>query len=67
MLSVLAIRSVPRYREYFERRVREGKGKMHILVAVGRKLLSALYAMLKKGVPYDPNWEENSRLALASR
>lgn len=67
MLSVLAIRSVPRYREYFERRVREGKGKMHILVAVGRKLLSALYAMLKKGVPYDPNWEENSRLALARR
>lgn len=38
---------------------------MHILVAVGRKLLSALYAILKRGVPYDPNWEENSRLAMA--
>lgn len=65
MLSVLAIRMVPRYREYFVRRVSEGKAKMHILVAVGRKLLSALYAILKRGVPYDPNWEENSRLALA--
>ncbi len=65
MLSVLAVRMVPRYREYFQRRVREGKGKMHILVAVGRKLLSVLYAMLKRGVPYDPNREENSRIALA--
>ncbi len=65
MLSVLAVRMVPRYREYFERRVREGKAKMHILIAVGRKLLSVLYAMLKRGVCYDPNWEENCHLAVA--
>ena len=67
MLSVFAVKLVPRYRDYFQRRVSEGKAKMHILVAVGRKLLSALYAMLKRGVAYDPNWEENSRLALARR
>ena len=65
MLSVLAVRMVPLYREYFQRRVMEGKAKMHILVAVGRKLLSVLYAMLKRGIPYDPNWEENSCFALA--
>ena len=46
----LSIRNVPRYREYFERRVKEGKAKMHILVAIGRKLLSALYAILKRGI-----------------
>lgn len=28
---------------------------MHIIVAVGRKLLSGLYAILKKGIAYDPN------------
>jgi transposase len=67
MLSILAIRTVPRYRVYFQRRVGEGKAKMHILVAVGRKLLSVLYSMLKRGVAYDPNWEENRRLALARR
>lgn len=67
MLSISAIRYVPRYREYFQRRVSEGKAKMHILVAVGRKLLSALYALLKSGMPYDPKWEETSRLALARR
>lgn len=65
MLSVLAVRMVPRYREYFQRRVREGKGKMHILVAVGRKLLSVLYSMLKRGIPYIPNWEDNRHVALA--
>jgi transposase len=65
MLSIGAIRLVPRYRAYFERWVKEGKAKMHILVAVGRKLLSVFYAILKRGIPYDPNWEENRRLALA--
>ena len=65
MLSILSIRNVPRYREYFERRVKEGKAKMHILVAIGRKLLSVLYAILKRGVPYDPNWEDNRYLAFA--
>ena len=53
------------YRAYFQRRVAEGKAKMHIFVAVGRKLLSVLYAILKKGIPYDSNWEVNRHLALA--
>ena len=65
MLSIVAIRVIPRYRDYFERRVKEGKAKMHILVAVGRKLLSVFYAILKKTLPYDPEWEVNRRLALA--
>ncbi len=65
MLSIFAVQHVPRYREYFQRRVNEGKGKMHIIVAVGRKLLSAFYAMLKNGTVYDSNWEENRRLAPA--
>ena len=65
MLSIVAVRTVPRYRTYFERRVVEGKSKMHILVAIGRKLLSVFYAILKKGVPYDLNWEVNRHFALA--
>jgi hypothetical protein len=66
MLAIFAVQRVARYREYFQRRVAEGKPKMHIVVAVGRKLLSALYSMLKTGTAYDPNWEENRRLAPAS-
>ena len=65
MLSIVAINVLPRYRAYFERQVKEGKAKMHILAAVGRKLPSVFYAILKTGIPYDPNWEENHRLALA--
>jgi len=65
MLSVVSIRTVPRYRAYFQRRVAEGKSKMHILVAVGRKLLSVFYAILKKGIPFDPNWEVNCQFAMA--
>jgi transposase len=65
MLSIVSVRTVPCYRAYFQRRVAEGKAKMHILVAVGRKLLSVLYAILKKGIPYDSNWEVNRHLALA--
>lgn len=65
MLSIVAIRNLPRYRTYFERWVKEGKAKMHILIAIGRKLLSVFYAILKTGIPFDPNWEENRHLALA--
>jgi len=64
MLSIVSVRTVPRYRAYFQRRVAEGKSKMHIIVAVGRKLLSAFYAILKKGIPFDPNWEVNCQFAL---
>ena len=65
MLSIVAIRSVPRYRAYFQRRVEAGKPKMHILIAVGRKLLSVFYAILKRGAPYDPDWEVNRHFAPA--
>jgi transposase len=65
MLSIHAIKNVPRYRLYFTTRVEEGKAKMHILIAIGRKLLSVLYTMLKKGVSYNPNWEEVGHLAAA--
>ena len=65
MLSIVAVRTVPRYQAYFQRRVAEGKSKMHILVAVGRKLLSVFYAILKRGIPYNPNWEVNRHSALA--
>ena len=54
LMAIGAIGSVPEYQAYFARRVAEGKSKMKTLVAVGRKLLSVLYAILRTGVPYDP-------------
>ena len=64
MLSIVAIKAVPAYREYFTQRVAAGKKKMHTIVAVGRKLLSVIYAILKTGKPYSPR-EELSTLAFA--
>ncbi|HXX59255.1 MAG TPA: hypothetical protein VEI27_01095 [Dehalococcoidales bacterium] len=43
----------------------EGRAKMHVLVAVSRKLLSTRYSMLKTGTTYDPNWEGHRRFAPA--
>lgn len=54
MLSVAAVRWVPEYRDYYERRLAAGKNKMKTIVAVGRKLLGAIFALLRSGRPYDP-------------
>ncbi|MEO1646950.1 MAG: transposase, partial [Chloroflexota bacterium] len=55
MMAVGAVRWVAEYRDYFYRRVNAGKNKMKTLVAIGRKLLSVFYAVLKTGIPYDPH------------
>jgi len=65
MLSIVSVRTVPRCRAYFQQRVAEGEAKMHVIVAIGRKLIAAFYAILKKGLSYDPDWEVNCHLTLA--
>lgn len=54
MLSLSAIRCVPEYRDYYNRRIDNGKNKMKTMVAVGRKLLCVIRAILLTGQPYDP-------------
>ena len=66
MLSIQAIKSVPAYRDYFQQRTAAGKKKMHSIVAVGRKLLSVFYAILKTGRPYDPLQQMPRHFALVS-
>jgi len=65
MLSVAAVRWVPEYRDYFQRRIDAGKNKMKTLVAVGRKLLCAIRAILLTGQPYDPERYLNQPLTVA--
>jgi transposase len=69
MLAILAVKTVPAYKEYLSRRTAAGKKKMHTIVAVGRKLLSVIYAVLKTGRPYiNPGGDSHidQRLALTS-
>jgi transposase len=65
MLWMLAIHSASQpgpFRDYFQQRTRAGKNKMHSLVAVGRKLLTIVYAILTTGRAYDPAFR-SARLA----
>ena len=55
MMAISAVQNVAEYREYFQTRVAAGKSKMKTLIAVGRKLLGVISAILKTGVPYDPH------------
>jgi hypothetical protein len=52
MLAITACKTVPAYRDYLMKRTAAGKKKMHTIVAIGRKLLSVIYAVLKTGKPY---------------
>lgn len=56
MLAVGAVRYPGPYQDYFLQRTAAGKNKMDSLVAVGRKLLTTMYAILKTGHPYDPGY-----------
>jgi transposase len=67
MLAVGAVRHPGPYREYFLRRTVAGKNKMDTLVAIGRKVLTTMYAILKTGRAYDPGYQQQARPPLAAR
>jgi transposase len=46
----------PHLRRFAERLAAAGKAKMVVVAAVMRKLLVLIYAILKSGHPYDPNY-----------
>jgi transposase len=46
----------PQLRIFAQRLLAAGKAKMTVVVAVMRKLLVLIYAILKSGHPYDPNF-----------
>lgn len=54
LLAIGAVRSVPEYWDYYTSRIQAGKNRMKTIVAVGRKLLSAMYTVLRTGIAYDP-------------
>ncbi|MBI2831756.1 MAG: IS110 family transposase [Chloroflexi bacterium] len=64
LLAILAVKSVRPYREYFRQRTANGKKKMHSIVAVARKILSVIYAVLKTGKPYNPEYGGHKQSSL---
>jgi len=58
MAALSAVRHNPILKKYYTRKVEEGKNKMLVLNAVRNKLIHLIYAIVKRGTP----WEEKFSL-----
>jgi hypothetical protein len=53
-------------RTYFDQRTTAGKNKMNTRVAIGRKLLCTILAILRTGRPYDPAYRHSTALSVSA-
>jgi transposase len=58
LAAMSSTRYVPDLRQYYERKVGEGKSKMCVLNAIRNKLLQRVLAVVKRGTPYVLNYTE---------
>lgn len=58
LAAMSSSRYVPDIKEYFQRKVAEGKSKMCVLNAIRNKLLHRILAVVKRGTPYVLNYAE---------
>jgi hypothetical protein len=58
MAAISSIRYVPELKEYYQRKVAQGKSKMSVINAVRNKLLQRVLAVVKRGTPYLENYAE---------
>ncbi len=56
MAAVSAMRFIPDIKQYYERKVREGKHKMAVINAIRNKLIQRIMATVKRGTPYQENY-----------
>lgn len=56
MAAVSATRYVPDIKQYYERKVSEGKHKMTVINAIRNKLIQRVMAIVKRGTPYQENY-----------
>lgn len=60
MAAVSATRYVPDIKQYYERKIAEGKHKMTIINAIRNKLIQRIMAIVKRGTPYQENYSKIS-------
>jgi hypothetical protein len=51
-----AIRSITAFKDYFNRKVSEGKHKMSVINAVRNKLIALALAVIKRNKPFEKNY-----------
>ena len=52
LCALVAIRYNPELKQYYERKISEGKNKMSVINAVRNKLVLRIAAVIKRGSPY---------------
>lgn len=52
LAAFVSVRYNQELKQYYERRVKEGKNKMSVLNIIGSKLISRMFAVVKKQTPY---------------
>lgn len=62
--AYIAARHDPELKEYFEKKRREGKRYKEAVVATARKILYRVYAVWKRGTPYEKRSEECNQKTL---
>lgn len=59
MAAMRAVRLENDLKEYYERKIKEGKNKMAILNAVRNKIIHRIFALVKNGKSYEKNYINN--------
>ena len=58
LAALSSTRYVPDLKQYYERKVAEGKSKMSVLNAIRNKILQRVIAVVNRGTPYVENYAE---------
>jgi len=58
LAALSSTRYVPDIKQYYERKVAEGKSKMSVLNAIRNKILQRVIAVVNRGTPYKENYQE---------
>ncbi|PBQ34694.1 IS110 family transposase [Sphingobacteriaceae bacterium] len=58
MAAISALRYVPDIKQYYERKVTEGKHKMTVINSIRNKLIKRVMAVVKRGTPYQENYSK---------
>ncbi len=53
MAAISSAQHNPELKEYYARKVKEGKNKMSVINAVRNKLLHRIVAVVNRGTPYE--------------